>query len=220
MKNKKPYLPITLIVGVVAVLLVASFPPRWIAGAQEAAPPGQQPTTGPQPDVGETVLSRIPGSVVLFEGVADGQAVTSDAWRTEVQVVVDQVKSAFGTNEEAAVTGIQLEAGAEIHQEVFVALVIGVVSVPATLTVDAGVLGADAADEFQIGVASELRRVNGIDIEKDGAKWQSRVAAVFTLASLPIDVPTDTEIVEEEDVAAKSGIGSAGQGDRGMVAVS
>ena len=56
MKNKKPYLPISLIVGVVAVLLVASFPPRWIAGAQEAAPPGQQPTTGPQPDVGETVL--------------------------------------------------------------------------------------------------------------------------------------------------------------------
>jgi len=176
--------------------------------------------TGEAEDVGETVLSRIPGSVVLFEGVADGQAVTSDAWRTEVQVVVDQVKSAFGTNEEAAVTGIQLEAGAEIHQEVFVALVIGVVSVPATLTVDAGVLGADAADEFQIGVASELRRVNGIDVEKDGAKWESRVAAVFPLASLPIDVPTDPEIVEEEDVAAKSGIGSAGQGDRGMVAVS
>ena len=124
--------------------------------------------TGEAEDVGETVLSRIPGSVVLFEGVADGQAVTSDAWRTEVQVVVDQVKSAFGTNEEAAVTGIQLKASAEIHQEVFVALVIGVVSVPATLTVDAGVLGADAADEFQIGVASELRRVNGIDVEKMG----------------------------------------------------
>src|ERR1017187_10868920 len=58
MKNKKPYLPITLLVGVVAVLLLASFPPRWIVGAQEAPPPGQQPTTGPQPDVGETV--RVP----------------------------------------------------------------------------------------------------------------------------------------------------------------
>jgi len=56
MKNKKPYLPVAVMVGVVAVLLLASFPPRWIAEAQDATPPGQQPTTGPQPDVGETVL--------------------------------------------------------------------------------------------------------------------------------------------------------------------
>jgi VWFA-related protein len=56
MKNKKPYLPITVMVGVIAILLVASFPPKWIAAAQEATPPGQQPTAGPQPDVGETVL--------------------------------------------------------------------------------------------------------------------------------------------------------------------
>jgi VWFA-related protein len=56
MKNKKQYLPIILVAGVVAVLLLASFPPKWFAEAQEPTPSGQQQTSGPQPDVGETVL--------------------------------------------------------------------------------------------------------------------------------------------------------------------
>ncbi len=56
MKNKKPYLPIILVAGIVAVLLLASFPPKWFAAAQEPPQSDQQPTSGPQPDVGETVL--------------------------------------------------------------------------------------------------------------------------------------------------------------------
>jgi VWFA-related protein len=56
MRNKKPYLPITLVVGVVGVLVLASFPPKWFAQSQEPSPTGQQQTSGPQPDVGETVL--------------------------------------------------------------------------------------------------------------------------------------------------------------------
>ncbi|MGA3325734.1 MAG: VWA domain-containing protein [Terriglobia bacterium] len=56
MKNKKRYLPITLVVGVVGVLVLASFPPKWFAQSQEPSPTGQQQTSGPQPDVGETVL--------------------------------------------------------------------------------------------------------------------------------------------------------------------
>ena len=56
MKSKKPYLPITLVVGVVGVLLLASFPPKWFAQSQEPSPTAQQQTQGPQPDVGETVL--------------------------------------------------------------------------------------------------------------------------------------------------------------------
>jgi len=56
MKSKKQYLPITLVVGVVGVLVLASFPPKWFAQPQEPSPTGQQQTTGPQPDVGETVL--------------------------------------------------------------------------------------------------------------------------------------------------------------------
>ncbi len=55
-KNTKRYLPITLVVGVVGVLVLASFPPKWFAQPQEPSPTGQQQTTGPQPDVGETVL--------------------------------------------------------------------------------------------------------------------------------------------------------------------
>ncbi|MGD0222317.1 MAG: VWA domain-containing protein [Terriglobia bacterium] len=56
MKIKKQYLPFALFVGVVGLLVLASFPPKWFAQSQEPAPtPGQQ-TQGPQPDVGETVL--------------------------------------------------------------------------------------------------------------------------------------------------------------------
>ena len=55
-KNTKRYLPITLVVGVVGVLVLASFPPKWFAQPQEPSPTGQQQTSGPQPDVGETVL--------------------------------------------------------------------------------------------------------------------------------------------------------------------
>ena len=55
-KDKKWSLPILLVVGVVGVLILASFPPKWFAQPQEPSPSGQQQTTGPQPDVGETVL--------------------------------------------------------------------------------------------------------------------------------------------------------------------
>ncbi|MGA2984618.1 MAG: VWA domain-containing protein [Terriglobia bacterium] len=56
MKSRKQYLPITLVLGVVGVLVLASFPPKWFAHAQDPSPSGQQQTSGPQPDVGETVL--------------------------------------------------------------------------------------------------------------------------------------------------------------------
>ena len=56
MKSMKRYLPIALVAGVVGVLVLASFPPKWFAQAQEPSPSSQQPTSGPQPDVGETVL--------------------------------------------------------------------------------------------------------------------------------------------------------------------
>jgi len=56
MKSKSRYLSITLVVGVVGVLVLASSPPRWFAKAQDQSPPAQQQSSGPQPDVGETVL--------------------------------------------------------------------------------------------------------------------------------------------------------------------
>jgi VWFA-related protein len=56
MKSMKRYWPVTLVAGVVGVLVLASFPPKWFAQSQEPSPSGQQQTSGPQPDVGETVL--------------------------------------------------------------------------------------------------------------------------------------------------------------------
>ena len=56
MRSKKRYLPITLMAGVVGVLGLASFPSKWFAQPQEPSQAGQPQTSGPQPDVGETVL--------------------------------------------------------------------------------------------------------------------------------------------------------------------
>src|SRR5579862_5072960 len=55
MKDMNKYLPIILVTGVVAILLLASFPPNQFE-AQEPAPSNPQQPSGPQPDVGETVL--------------------------------------------------------------------------------------------------------------------------------------------------------------------
>jgi len=55
MRSMSRYLPFTLVAGVMGVLLLASFPPKWFAQGQEPTPSEQQ-TTGPTPDVGETVL--------------------------------------------------------------------------------------------------------------------------------------------------------------------
>ena len=56
MKSGKRYLPFALVLGVVGVLVLASFPPKWLAQTQEPPPAGQEQTSGPKPDVGETVL--------------------------------------------------------------------------------------------------------------------------------------------------------------------
>ncbi len=57
MNPKKKYLPVMIMAGVVGLLLLASFPPRWVVPSfAQTQDPGQQPSPGPQPDVGETVL--------------------------------------------------------------------------------------------------------------------------------------------------------------------
>ncbi len=56
MKSKKQLVPIAVVTGVLAILLFASFPPKWFAQGQNPPPSDQQQTGGPQPDVGETVI--------------------------------------------------------------------------------------------------------------------------------------------------------------------
>lgn len=56
MMRKNPYFPISMIVAVVGVLVFASFPPKWFAQPHAPSLAGQEQTSGPQPDVGETVL--------------------------------------------------------------------------------------------------------------------------------------------------------------------
>lgn len=54
MKNTKRYLPLALLAVALGVVVFASFPPKWFAQSQDQG--GQAPGSGPQPDVGETVL--------------------------------------------------------------------------------------------------------------------------------------------------------------------
>lgn len=56
MNKKKSYLPICLAIFVLSVLALLSFPPKWLAQSQQPAPSPEQQNSGPQPDVGETVL--------------------------------------------------------------------------------------------------------------------------------------------------------------------
>src|SRR5580693_1306878 len=156
--------------------------------------------------------------LVPSKGVADGEAEAGDARGAEVQIVIDQVQFRLGTDEEVAL-GIELDAGAEVSHEVLVARVVGVVPVAASLAVDAGIQCADAGDQLKIGVAREFGRVNRVGVQKKWTKRKGGVAAVLALVCLPVDFPPDAEIVPEEHVAAKPGIGAAGEGDRRVTAV-
>src|SRR3977135_122624 len=132
-----------------------------------------------------THLERHPDRLVpSSEGVADGEAETGDARGTEVQVVVDEVEFRFGTDEEVAL-GIELDAGAEVSHEVLVARVVGVVTIAASLTVDAGVQRADAGGQLKIRVAREFGRVNGVDVQQKWTKRKCGVATVLALVCLP-----------------------------------
>jgi VWFA-related protein len=54
--KKSPYVPIIFFAGIAAILFLVSSPPRWMAAPQDQGQAGQSPSTGPQPDVGETVI--------------------------------------------------------------------------------------------------------------------------------------------------------------------
>src|SRR5258707_7093567 len=157
----------------------------------------------------ESTSSRL----VSSEGVADGEAEAGDARGAEVQVVVDEVEFRLGTDEKTAL-GIELDAGAEVSHEVFVARVVGVITVAASLTVDTGIQRADASDQFKIGVAGELGRVNGVDIQKKWTKRQGGGAGVLALDCLPRAFAADAKIVPEEHVATEARIDAPGEGHR------
>ncbi len=54
--KKRWYVPVVLTMGFAAIVFLASSSPTWFAAAQDVTQTTQQPTTGPQPDVGETVI--------------------------------------------------------------------------------------------------------------------------------------------------------------------
>src|SRR5271169_6769189 len=147
-------------------------------------------------------------TLVPSESVADRRPVAGGVRGTEQLVVGDEVDFGLGTDEEAAL-GIDLDAGAEGSHEVFVARVIGIVAIAALGTVDTGVHRADAGRQLQVGVAGEFGRVNPAEVQEE---WTIRdvdgESGETALVCLPIDFAPDADIVPEEHVAAKAGIGA------------
>jgi len=87
-----------------------------------------------------------------------------------------RVEARLRTDEEVAL-GIELEAGTKVSHEVFVAEVVGVVAIAASLTVDTSVDRADATAKFKIRVAREFGCINGVEVKKDWSEteeWSHR----------------------------------------------
>ena len=55
-ERKKKYLGLALVLAIAAVVALAGSPGQWLAQPLGHAQSDQQPASGPQPDVGETVL--------------------------------------------------------------------------------------------------------------------------------------------------------------------
>ncbi len=73
-------------------------------------------------------------------------------------------------------------------------------------------------------MAGELGRVNGVEVVKDGAKVYARTNAAddvraTDMASPPKHFTSDTDVVVEEEIAAKAGKGAARQRNRIVIAV-
>jgi hypothetical protein len=113
-------------------------------------------------------LTRSRSSGVLSEGVADGDTVAEGVPGTELRVVVDQIEARLGTDEEAS-PGIQLDTTAHVPHEMGAAgEALG--SCAGGLRLKAGVEDATAAHQLNTNTLGQLRRPDGIAIEKHRAK--------------------------------------------------
>jgi VWFA-related protein len=77
MKSKKRLAMLAMSAGVVLTLILASSPPKWFAQSPDSSSGSQQPTSGPQPDVGETVL--VPKRSQPGQPAQPGQPTTTTA---------------------------------------------------------------------------------------------------------------------------------------------
>src|ERR1700677_196860 len=142
------------------------------------------------------------------ECVANGGADAGGIGTGIVRVVIDQVNTRFGTDEEAAL-GIKLDAPAEVCVKVLAAgdetAVAG--NSASIAIVQTSAHGADATDEFQIGVAGNLRRVHDVEV----VKQRSVVDTFFSVRDAPVGLGRSpvhfcpsAEIVPEGHVTTKT----------------
>ena len=103
-----------------------------------------------------------------------------------------EIEARLGTNKKAAL-GIKLESGAEICVEVITGLVIGAgVNSAIRAGIEAGAQRANAAHQFEVGVAREFRRVDGINVIKQRTIIEA-LPGIIGLGRLPVNFSSDTD---------------------------
>jgi hypothetical protein len=169
---------------------------------------------------GRSFVSETAGAWLLVsEGVANSSASTREAAGAEEVIVGGIVEASLGANKKAALN-IELDAATEVDQEMLVAGVVGGVAVAASVAIEAIADGAEAAVEVKINVIRNLWRIDGVEVEEDGAKIQTliEISVILSLSGSPVNLASDAEVVPENHIAAKAGIGAAAKRSRGVTA--
>ena len=158
--------------------------------------------------------ARVPAPLGLMraEGIADGDAKTGRVGGTEFQVVVHQVDTGFRPNEEIA-PRIKPDGGAEMAEEMVAADVVGAGGKTANgeILIETDALRADAALQFELNLVGDRRRIDGVEIVENRPIRLAEEPLEITAAGAPGDFTTDTEMVEEKDIATECRIETAGQ---------
>ncbi len=146
------------------------------------------------------------------EGISNRCAYASGMRTGKVRIVIDPILSQFGADKES-VRRIELNSGTDVHIEMAAA---GDFLAPAS---DATVIafiqvrthGANAANNFQVGMAGELGRPNGIEVVKDWTIINPDVGRVgpAALRTSPVVFEPSAKIVPKDHIGVEARIKAA-----------
>ena len=148
------------------------------------------------------------------EGVSNGRAYAGGMRTGEVRVVIDPILSQLGTDKES-VRGIELDSATYVHIEVATAgdflAPTGNTTVIAFIQVRAH--GANPANHFQVDMAHYLRRVNGVEVEKNWTIIHAYVGRVgpAALGASPVVFEPSDKIVPTDHIGVEARIKGAAQ---------
>src|ERR1700722_1413739 len=142
------------------------------------------------------------GLVVPAKGITYGSPDPRSIRRTEQLVVGYEIDFRLRTNEKAALR-IDLESRSKITHEMFVAVVVRVVTIAALRAIDSRIHCANTGDQFQVNMAGKLRRVHSVEVQKYGTIRSRNQPRILALGCFPVDFCTYADIVPEKHIAAE-----------------